>query len=614
MGLLFQTDMAYTELANKIYDVIEDKLPHDFTHQDTKEISADIAVYCEDIVSGIHLFETFSRLYSRMFNHDLPFYDDADSSSEQYKLNALRFVVWHSIMCQNPNVLINPLNQGVRMIAEGVLELLDDRITDLPSNNGLTEYLYSEETQSDPIEVKKVLIWLMYESYLGRWAFHDSQEDSLRKILGKGPSDRMIDYVDRSLCAFQSRAWPLSLKPQRIYAEMIRIDMEDDNDELAQAIESMSSSPLGLFHIVGCDDHSMTVQDYKNQSYTVALGSFDHSPMSHINKYHHTDVIASFITLDGKLWHTNGICSFANLKDDDFETYCKTQQENQETAERRKHQYDDIIENHKGNRLFFFDGKNAYSLWLKNDLGLKNVDDFDMSMLPEEVPLTAFIEPTGNMTIGFHPEGIKHPDNKLYDQLEAREVALQVFIEMDGCSPALAQYLISNNLLPNAMINDAQGMERGKTLLQENIEFFARCIRRDIDSDEPFSTRKGTRIEDTTVNLSGKISYDELIDRILDLDGFISKTGKSWYAIDSSETITIVEDEHGNEFTIPTREIYEAHLHLSITDITNKNVEPYITKKMNVPAATAILFNVVGEGLLMRNLREAMNKFRNNPS
>ena len=606
-GMPFPTDMAYTDLANRIYDVINDKLPSDFTRQETCEISADIAVYCEDIVSGTHLFEAFCRLYRRMFHHNLPFYDTAEDPSNGFCLDALRFVIWHSIVGQYVSRVINPMNQGVRMIAEGVLDLLRNEGALLPPNEALAEYLYSEEVQTDPIEVKKVLVWLMYDSYLGSWELQDSQEESLRILLTKA-SDHIIDYADRSLCAVDSRTWPLSLKAPTIYAEMIKIDMEDDDDELALAIKNLVSAPFGLYHIVSCDDMFLTVQDYKGDNYLVAMDSFDYNPKAEIEKHEHTDVFASFICLDGKVWHVNGICSFTNGTEDDFEAFCRAQLKAQEVKERMEHQYDDIIKANHGNRLFFFKDSEAYLQWLKTDLMLKNVDDTDTSILPKGQSMIAFIEPNGDMSLNTYAKYIKHPDNKFYDQLEAREGGLQAFIDPDSCTPALAKYLLENNLVPDAMLNDARGMQYGRRIMQENIEFLARCIRRDIDSDESFTLRNGEMADDVPSDSTGKMSYSTFIDEIIELDEFRSKVHKKWQMLDASETVTVVEDDKGQEFTIPTREMYEAHLSLNPADINNKTVEPFISTKKNVSPATAILHNVMGRGKTMRQWREIIKK------
>ena len=38
-------------------------------------------------------------------------------------------------------------------------------------------------------------------------------------------------------------------------------------------------------------------------------------------------------------------------------------------------------------------------------------------------------------------------------------------------------------MLPDAMFNDTRGREHGCKLMQDNMEFMARCMRRDITTD-----------------------------------------------------------------------------------------------------------------------------------
>ena len=52
-----------------------------------------------------------------------------------------------------------------------------------------------------------------------------------------------------------------------------------------------------------------------------------------------------------------------------------------------------------------------------------------------------------------------------------------------------------------------------------------------------------------------------------------------------------------------TRDLYEAHLHLEENDIQISSVAPYVGKE-NAPAASALLYNIVGRGQSFNNLRK----------
>jgi len=88
-GLTCETDKQYARLANDIYDMIHERL----TFMEDREIrnaSISLALYFEDLRSGTHLFETFTRLYKKMFGYYVPFYYTSDGDEVSAPLDAMR--------------------------------------------------------------------------------------------------------------------------------------------------------------------------------------------------------------------------------------------------------------------------------------------------------------------------------------------------------------------------------------------------------------------------------------------------------------------------------------------------------------------------------------------
>lgn len=74
--------------------------------------------------------------------------------------------------------------------------------------------------------------------------------------------------------------------------------------------------------------------------------------------------------------------------------------------------------------------------------------------------------------------------------------------------------------------------------------------------------------------------------------------------MDVDEINVIVRDIAKNkEYEIRTRDLYEAHLNLNRDDIQIATVAPFVGKG-NAPAASALLYNIVGRGELFNNLRK----------
>ena len=75
------------------------------------------------------------------------------------------------------------------------------------------------------------------------------------------------------------------------------------------------------------------------------------------------------------------------------------------------------------------------------------------------------------------------------------------------------------------------------------------------------------------------------------------------------ELKTTIRDVRTKEnYTIPTRELYEAHLALNADDIQIASVTPFVGKE-NASAASALLYNIVGRGQNLSAIRKFAREF-----
>ena len=490
------TDRQYARLANDIYSLIRNELMFMEEHE-VRNASISLALYFEDLRSETHQFETFTHLYQKMFGRYLPFYHSVDANAPDAEIDAMKFMLWHSICAERNGRIVNPTNDGLADIAALLLRFWEERKAGLEPNEDLADYLYSEETQTNVNHVKTVLIWLCLRSLFGRWFNNpDTRNDDagMKELLPSLDRDT-LEYANECHYAFQEQAGPLSLTPQHIYAEMIRIDMNDPDDPMAAAVEGIRCKPFAIYQIVKSDKHTMELQDFLGETFNVELSGF----LGNVQRYikQNTHIEGSFLNMNG-LWEVNGPSLWMTP---DKKLYGKYLEE-----ERMKHhlmndyagQYDDYINEHHGRRLYFFRNVDMYLSWLQNDLGLKNIDWQTVPTEKRNEPLVAFMEDNGQITISQTAKLICHPDNPYYDRAFAADNSLLV-VAHDLCSPGMLLYLIEHNLLPDAMLNDIRGREHGRHLMQENLEFLVRCMRRDIKSDVVF--RKRTDTEKDTCQL-----------------------------------------------------------------------------------------------------------------
>lgn len=601
--LTCDTDRQYAQLANDIYEKMHDNLSF-MEDREIRNASISLALYMEDLRSDTHLFEAFTRLYKQMFGLYVPFYYTADASEASAPLDAMRFMLWHSIVAERDGRIVNPTNDGLGGIAAKLLALWNQRKDLLEPNEELADYLYAEETQEDVNQVKTVLVWLSQRSFLGRWFANPDVKNDAKglKVFFPHTDKDTLEYANECLTVFEGQAWPLSLDPRHVYAEMIRIDMDSDEDEMAKAIEQVEYKPFGIYKIVGSNGHEIRFEDFLGDVISVPKDDFygDVSKLSQQN----THLAGSFIALNGH-WKQNGPSLWLKADKKLYKDYLEEERQRHHLMHDFAGQYDDFIAKHGGRRLFFFCNVDEMMVWMKDALGM-DISSATVHTNAGDLPQALFFEDNGQTTMSPQAKCIKHPDNPYYDKAYAEENAIMLLVH-SSCSPGMLTYLLEHDLLPDTQFNDMRGPEHGRLLAQENLEFVARCMRRDIVSDKVFHKRTGVPIENNEIDYSlygSKLPYEKFVELIAEEKDFFSKAHKVWRMVRTNKTTTVIRDvAKRQDFVIATRDLYEAHLHLSQEEIQIANVAPYVGRQ-NASAASALLYNVVDRGLMISYLRK----------
>lgn len=608
--LTCSTDAEYAKLANDLYDMLESEM--DFTGESAaKNVCVSLALYFEDLQSNTHQFETFTKLYSEMFGYYVPFHHSKNADDMNADLDAMKFVFWFCCTAERNGNVLNPKNDGLADLAQKIWEYWLTVSKYIRPNDDLYDYLYCEETQNMPVLVKNVLIWLQHDSFLGRWYSNPSPENDpfgITRITGKSASPSQLKYGIRSYSVFKCRTWPLSLRAQHIYAEMIRIEMEDPKDELAAIIDNMEGSEFGVYEILDSKGRYVKVRDFKGDEYDVRSDSFDTNVKGLIKSKKH--IIGSFFKYDGE-WYTSGLSMFTTVNH--IENYQQKARLEYEYMHKYVGQYDAFIKKHKGNRMFFLANKEELLTFYKNELGLRNVDPSMLGAYQDDIPVMVFFEPNGQLTLSFEAAAsVKHPDNPYYTKSIAEENGLAIIGGTSCCSPNALIYMIENGYLPDALLNDIRGREYGKQTMQENMEFIARCFRRDICADNAFSKRSDSMLPEedglTWERYRSKIGYEEFVSIISEQKSILSSARKEWMVESCNSVEIIMSDPRNNKkFYIGTRDLYEAHLGLESNEIQVSTVAPFVGRE-NASAASALLYNIVGRGKVFNDLRKNMDK------
>ena len=438
---------------------------------DDKEIRnacVSLALYFEDIHSGTHQFDAFTRLYGKMYGVYLPFYDSRDETSPEAGLDAMKFVLWLSIVAERGGRILNPTNSSFGDMAEELLDYWNQRKHTISPNEELADHIFSEETQENPYLIRSVMVWLQNRSYLGRWFSNAIMEDDhygVKKLFPK-ISQQQVRELTEDNSVFEHRSWPLSIPAATAYAEMIRIDMDDPEDEIAAEIEKMESAEFGIYKILDTDKERLIVEDFMKRRYHVLLDSFGSEIRRDAKRSTH--IFGTFFSFRGE-WYANGHSLAFQMKDKQYAEYCEKENKAYSAFHGYQGQYEELVERNDGRRLFFFNNPKDVETWLRTTVGIEQLESFPIGQFSMSEAFMAFLHPNGQMLFTCGAECVKSPDNPYYDKGKAEEGALTLCLMPEGSHPDLVLYLIEHDLVPDAMFNDMNGKEHGRIFLTSSM-------------------------------------------------------------------------------------------------------------------------------------------------
>jgi hypothetical protein len=139
----------------------------------------------------------------------------------------------------------------------------------------------------------------------------------LRTLFQSADKDTLL-YAGECFSLFDKPVWPLSLMPQHIYAEMIRLDMDDPDDELADAIDHMEWKPFAIYQVVDTDGQRVRLKDFNGDTFSVSQSDF----MGNVRQLarQNTHLAGAFICLSG-VWRLNGPCLWSSPTKKQQESY-----------------------------------------------------------------------------------------------------------------------------------------------------------------------------------------------------------------------------------------------------------------------------------------------------
>lgn len=470
------SDFYYARVANEIKDALAHTRLDENEEYVRKEFALKLTMYLEDVVSEAGVWDTFVRLHRRMYGRPLPFFDVPDGySSSDITKESVALLVWLTMMnVYEGQRIFNPDNPGLQEIAELALPILHRYSKKAPVNESLLDMLYGDDTLDDFMEIKKVLMWLSEQCYLSEWVgvyvYKSELEERLEEVL-PDISPNMLEYTVSSICALSQKTTILALLPQQWYAEMLRGYNEDELGKVASEIEHIEYQKFGIFHVDGYDDVHVRLMNKERQLVSLRRDSVEKNLSSKELEGRKT-FVGSMALWKGE-WQLVGMSAWS----DDENMYSEAL-ENEDNVKNVYMLPPEALKKLKGERLFFFKNYKHLSAWLKKILKISwKAEDMEEAVQMENI--LVFIEDNGAMSIAPNGAcGVKSPSNPCYSPVQAPTEALRLLLSTESSTSEMSRYLAENGLLPDACLNSIISKERGLQLVQENMDFMARCLRR----------------------------------------------------------------------------------------------------------------------------------------
>ncbi len=462
----------YVDVANRIFDKInkvEINLP--CAADLKKEIAVNAAIYYEDKMSGIGLWNAFVARYQLTYNQSLPFFDDENPLAKgDVNFEEIKLLIWLVLSRNFKDRFLNPLVMGEYM-ANVIMNVLteDDEVE---VNDGLYNYIYDIDKANDYFKLKHVLIWLR-RSYLLcsplSDAIFDEFTDNFSDLCSKSES---IYYAETTFL-MHSEIGPMAIEPHLCLADMY---YERHMLNEAEKLVNLKYCQQDIFVVTDISSEYVILKDSKDEEYKVK--NLDHDVFSKV-----LYVCTALVKYADNDWEINGFLLEMN-KDD----YYRRHEQMDRLAVSYKHAYSLYMERTKGKRLAFFENTNQLQDWLK-----VITPEMDISANIHELPSgaqVAFISKKAGIV--FAPKmnhAIKCKDNPYYKQCDTRTMqkeTMEAVINIEAMHPELLHYLLENNMLQDGDISNMYQCELGNEIFTRHIDFIARNHRRHYYHDHDY--------------------------------------------------------------------------------------------------------------------------------
>lgn len=479
----FPSDMFYVGLANRIYPVIHKVFSAQpgFTAEVSRRMAVVLACYVGDLVAGSGIWVAFISLYKKKYGNSFPFYNIREQTSffpysdEYPSFHAVLFLLWYVADGVNPEMVLNPNNPALRMLAMALMPDLAKAFDDAPDTPARPVLMPEKET-GIPLfyQIRNLCAWLCDHCYLTRindWkkATNDFEDFIGHVLRAAGCEDPGAEeYALESYLPMNALIGPLAIPAYEWLAEIVALYHEPEEEVFIPLLAGLKSRPYEYYRYVTVGESEVVLEDTDGTRLTLSASTMPgekFSPETAPGK----SALLSLVFLDG-VWLMNGLGLHALSPG----IYEECRNAHFEKATQRKETYRYLMKAFGRQRMGVCGSYEEYIRLAYGD----NAPDAKV-----EPELFADIRDAGNLLYFLNTDGtvsilpgwatcVKVKDNPYYDEEEASHDSLALIFDHSLSTPEMREYIIKNRLIPDAGLSSVISVEAGRRLFQKNIRFF----------------------------------------------------------------------------------------------------------------------------------------------
>lgn len=464
------TDFYYTKVAQRFYDILR-LTP--FGKDCDKFICAQMALtlthYLEDVISDFGLWAAFISKHRELYGKYLPFYtiDEENYYSDEINPEDVRFLIWMVLQKSKDETFYNPENPYLCEAADKIYAEMEKLFEKAPINEDMIPEQINTELFNDFFYVKSLCTKLM-ETYLiapftdqKRMDVEKSMEDLLADL-----NDQDFNYAVDSILLFNKKTGPLNLYAKDWLAALLAHWGKEVESKQIAAIESL---PYDIYRVESYDDKTLMLETATDDEIMLPRNSFNNLPDATLAECKH--FLAALTKYQGT-WQTNGITSWLNASE-----AFQTRKEQGRPKDASLNVNLRILEANSGYPLLYFKDYQEFYDWMEQHIGFDKKYQHPKDFVNEKY-LAVYVPQEKDMAVMVNGALIiKDERNPYYDRVKAEEEGINYLVSSETVADEPLHYLIDHHQLPDACINSIHGLERGKQLVQENIDFIARFMR-----------------------------------------------------------------------------------------------------------------------------------------